>query len=41
MDDLQDMGNLNPREEIQPINAQRCQKIKIGKLFMGNQGITT
>ena len=41
MDDLQDMGNLNPRGEIQLVNAQRCQKVRIGRLFMGNQGITT
>ena len=26
MHELQDMGNLNPRGEIQPINAQRGQE---------------
>ena len=26
MDDLQDIGNLNPPREIQPVNAQGGQK---------------
>ena len=30
MDDLQDMGNLNSRGEIQPVNAQRGQKCQNG-----------
>ena len=40
MDDLQDMENLKPRGEIQPVNAQRGQKGHNGRLFIGNHGIT-
>ena len=38
MDNLVDMGNLNPREEIEPVNAQRGQEGQNRQTIHGQSG---
>ena len=40
MDDLQDIGNFNPRGEIESVNAQGGKEGHNGSIIHGNQGTT-
>ena len=40
MDYLQDIGDLNPSGEIKQLMHKEVKKVRMGRLFMGNQGTT-